>query len=992
MKVDKIKRTLSKFTSVHPDEFILKTEQGRDIDLGMKGHDFNLGPGMVLYMHKIDAADSLGASSPIPSHFTSTATSVAPSPPVGRLTPPPPHAEERVRDVSPLAPLPPDLNQEVRREERSSFSSFMTSGQRQEEVNTKSGTPLLAFSMPQRHVAPTPPQSVASSSVPPPLSRQTEPQRAQSPSWQQHAPSVTPQTQARAEPLVYTHQGRNATPQGRNATPRSVSPVRPLARMDIHGTPIEDKGRSGGGRADPLWDSANLSQEQNRLQEKLLGEFEAMSKEERVRVGGHSTPTHQGSPAVGVPPKHSSTAPSPTAALESRIKTLRAENAKLRLNASTTSVVSDTPTTSPAPLRYNAASPSVSAARSRAMTPPPPPQAVVPAKEAEDVKALVITCSDLARTRHELEIELDEMKQAWTGERRLRMTDWEDEHRAWSERQQDLIRSWEADKHILLEPGSVEPVLLLDIHEKWERLKQNPTDTPRHNTSLVEGKWAMEKTRLIEEITQLTRQREEDNVRKVNEKRAFLEALRRKKREKDAEVARLKQSLSQSRHDTEENKQRVVAASHNIATLRQKLIAAHPSTTPDESKQIVNSITEKAMLTLRVTSLRSQHSHLAESLTRETARRKHLHNTLEDIKGGIRAIVRMRPVLPHDLQHESEITDLHPRSSVAVTSGNSIVVSSPTTGSKEYAFYRVFDPEVGQEGVFSEVRPLVQSTIDGFNACVMAYGQTGSGKTYTIMGDPKRRASRGVLPRAVEELFAFVKKLNCEFRIKCSMIELYLDTLNDLLTPDQKKCELRQLPTGLQITCTDKEVSGLEETLQLLKDGTAQRQVHSTLINPKSSRSHAVFTLALTMRMNGSETTSKLSFVDLAGSERVKVSHSKGERLKEAQMINKSLSALGDVVSCLSQKGSSRNFVPYRNSKLTMILQEALGGNSKTVLFACVCPAESGVSNISETISTLVFASRVKHVYNPYLRNITRVQNLAIVDANERLEEDVEVP
>ena len=126
-------------------------------------------------------------------------------------------------------------------------------------------------------------------------------------------------------------------------------------------------------------------------------------------------------------------------------------------------------------------------------------------------------------------------------------------------------------------------------------------------------------------------------------------------------------------------------------------------------------------------------------------------------------------------------------------------------------------------------------------------------------------------------------------------------------------------------------------------------------------------------------TTSKLSFVDLAGSERVKISHSRGDRLKEAQTINKSLSALGDVVAALSQSSkpnqTTRPFIPYRNSKITMILQEALGGNSKTVLFACICPGVPGSStNISETVSTLVFASRIKHVRNPFVRSITKIQ------------------
>lgn len=204
------------------------------------------------------------------------------------------------------------------------------------------------------------------------------------------------------------------------------------------------------------------------------------------------------------------------------------------------------------------------------------------------------------------------------------------------------------------------------------------------------------------------------------------------------------------------------------------------------------------------------------------------------------------------------------------------------------------------------------------------------------------------------------------------MIELYVDQLNDLLddTKKDKKLEVRLNPSGGTYVqgAIEVPVKTSEELLGVLSQGNSLRQVHKTEMNDRSSRSHTIFTISLYITMSSQTksyaTRSKLCFVDLAGSERVSKSHSMGERFKEAQHINKSLSSLGDVIAALSTRSQH---IPYRNSKLTLLLQDSLGGNSKTVMFANISPSSD---SISETLSTIQFASRVKRVHNPFTKNI----------------------
>jgi hypothetical protein len=276
----------------------------------------------------------------------------------------------------------------------------------------------------------------------------------------------------------------------------------------------------------------------------------------------------------------------------------------------------------------------------------------------------------------------------------------------------------------------------------------------------------------------------------------------------------------------------------------------------------------------------------------------------------------------------------------------------------KYRFDGVFKSDTAQTKIYETVaKQAVESVIDGYNSTVFAYGPTSSGKTFTMFGTQE---DPGIIPRSCREIFA--KRENVlDLSVSCSFLEIYREKVKDLLTGS----------TGLRIhqdkykgtyveDILEKYVHSAEEVLNTIKEGTIQRSVAPTALNSVSSRSHAVLTINVKQKFkDGSETLSKLHLIDLAGSENVGKSQVQGTSLLEAQTINKSLSCLGNVISALTEKG--RDHIPYRDSKLTFLLQDSLGGNSKTVLIATASPSPL---SYSETIGTLNFAKRVKEIKN----------------------------
>ncbi|GJN34838.1 hypothetical protein PR202_gb23537 [Eleusine coracana subsp. coracana] len=306
-----------------------------------------------------------------------------------------------------------------------------------------------------------------------------------------------------------------------------------------------------------------------------------------------------------------------------------------------------------------------------------------------------------------------------------------------------------------------------------------------------------------------------------------------------------------------------------------------------------------------------------------------LYNQIQDLKGNIRVYCRVRPFLPGQICSSSAVAGMEERT---------ITIITPTKygkdGTKSFTFNKCFGPTATQDEVFSDMQPLIRSVLDGFNVCIFAYGQTGSGKTYTMSG-PKvlTEESLGVNYRALNDLF------NLQAQRKGT---INYDISKGLAVPDA---------SIIPVTST-------ADVVELMNQGQKNRAVGSTAINDRSSRSHS----CLTVHVQGRDLTSGtilrgcMHLVDLAGSERVDKSEVVGDRLKEAQYINKSLSALGDVIASLAQKNSH---VPYRNSKLTQLLQDSLGGQAKTLMFVHISPEPDAVG---ETVSTLKFAERVASV------------------------------
>ena len=263
-----------------------------------------------------------------------------------------------------------------------------------------------------------------------------------------------------------------------------------------------------------------------------------------------------------------------------------------------------------------------------------------------------------------------------------------------------------------------------------------------------------------------------------------------------------------------------------------------------------------------------------------------------------------------------------------------------------FNFDRMFDMESTQQEVFENtVFPLISDVMSGYNATVFAYGQTGTGKTHTMEGNIKVQGQEGIIPRSVEALFSAVIEAdeNIEFTFKVSYVEIYMEKIRDLLDPNRLKNNLtvrEDKVSGVYIAgVTEEYVTSQEELYELMQGGANHRATAATGMNEGSSRSHSVFTITIYQKdlSNATSKSGKLVLVDLAGSEMVKKTSASGQQLEEAKTINKSLSALGQVINALTDKNVTH--VPYRDSKLTRVLQDSLGGNSKTVLIVAISPS-----------------------------------------------------
>ncbi|CAN8101580.1 unnamed protein product [Discula destructiva] len=295
---------------------------------------------------------------------------------------------------------------------------------------------------------------------------------------------------------------------------------------------------------------------------------------------------------------------------------------------------------------------------------------------------------------------------------------------------------------------------------------------------------------------------------------------------------------------------------------------------------------------------------------------------------------------------------------------------------KSYHFDRVFSQAADQSMIFDDVvKPILNEMLAGFNCTIFAYGQTGTGKTYTMSGDMTESLGllapdAGIIPRVLQALFNKLDSDAIENCVRCSFIELYNEELRDLLTPDEnaklkifddlsRKGHASTMVQGVE----ERHITTAAEGIARLQEGSIRRQVAATKCNDLSSRSHTVFTITVQIKRPGGGgedfiSLGKLNLVDLAGSENIQRSGAENKRAAEAGLINKSLLTLGRVINALVDKNSH---IPYRESKLTRLLQDSLGGRTKTCIIATVSPAKS---NLEETISTLDYAFRAKNIRN----------------------------
>ncbi|XP_050420539.1 chromosome-associated kinesin KIF4 [Adelges cooleyi] len=322
----------------------------------------------------------------------------------------------------------------------------------------------------------------------------------------------------------------------------------------------------------------------------------------------------------------------------------------------------------------------------------------------------------------------------------------------------------------------------------------------------------------------------------------------------------------------------------------------------------------------------------------------------------VRVAIRIRPLVKSELERGCSNCVLgDPINQQIIVNNNANLT---------FTFNYVFTPEHSQNQVYKlAVEDLVQKLFSGYNVTILAYGQTGSGKTHSMGTNfvENNEEEKGIIPRAIQNIFDEVQQRtssNCT--IKASFIELYQEQVYDLLSPNRSILDIREDGRGICIPgLTEISVNDFDSTLQCLTLGSSGRATGATAMNAQSSRSHCIFTLTISqMQEDGNNTTAKFHLVDLAGSERSKKTKATGERFKEGVNINKGLLSLGNVITALCEKSAH---VSYRDSKLTRLLQDSLGGNSVTLMIACISPADY---NMDETVSTLRYANRALQIKN----------------------------
>lgn len=379
---------------------------------------------------------------------------------------------------------------------------------------------------------------------------------------------------------------------------------------------------------------------------------------------------------------------------------------------------------------------------------------------------------------------------------------------------------------------------------------------------------------------------------------------------------------------------------------------------------IVTTCDKKVELEEYVQHSTAELAQIREILIKEETMRRKLHNELQELRGNIRVFCRIRPLLQGE---GSESCHVH-ISLFNDDEGTQSMNITRDSKKHDFKFDKIFDPENSNDDIFEEIRQLVQSSLDGYNVCIFAYGQTGSGKTYTML-----HPQNGMIPSTLDHIFQWIdllKERGWEYEISSQFIEIYNETIIDLLRglnndtediTESLKHEIRhdqESQTTHVTNVTTCKLTDRDMVDNLLKRAAKLRSTAATGSNERSSRSHSVFIIKLRgyNSNTGEECQGTLNLVDLAGSERINASQVTGDRLRETQNINKSLSCLGDVIHALGSPDASKRHIPFRNSKLTYLLQYSLSGDSKTLMFVNISPC---LDHVNETLNSLRFASKV---------------------------------
>ncbi|CAG2223935.1 Kinesin heavy chain,Kinesin-like protein KIN-14Q,Kinesin-like protein KIN-14S,Kinesin-like protein KIF17,Kinesin-like protein KIN-14E,Kinesin-like protein KIN-14D,Kinesin-II 85 kDa subunit,Kinesin-like protein KIN-14F,Carboxy-terminal kinesin 2,Kinesin-like protein KIN-14H,Kinesin-like protein KIN-14A,Kinesin-1 heavy chain,Kinesin-like protein 3,Kinesin-like protein KIF13B,Kinesin-like protein KIN-14L,Kinesin-related protein 7,Kinesin-like protein KIN-14R,Kinesin-like protein KIN-14I,Kinesin-like protein K len=450
---------------------------------------------------------------------------------------------------------------------------------------------------------------------------------------------------------------------------------------------------------------------------------------------------------------------------------------------------------------------------------------------------------------------------------------------------------------------------------------------------------------------------DDKNLQKRHEK--ILKELERKLEIEKSKTEKLQESLKGTEDDLKDTKKDRDNKANELRKLEAELAALGVA-----AKEGVEAASKVKNLEKETKVLNEENKVLTENYNTERVLRKKYYNMVEDMKGKIRVYCRARPLSKTELGRGN-------RSVLKSQDEYSITVETQR-GIKDFQFDQIFMEDSTQEKIFEDTNNLVQSAVDGYNVCIFAYGQTGSGKTFTMIGD-KDQNFPGIAPRAFNRIFDLINELKSksDITVTAYMMELYNDKLIDLFAKpghsSDDKMDIKVDKKGLVWVkgAVIKEAHNSKELFALFQEGSEHRHTASTKMNDESSRSHLIISLVLetTNKMTGQTAKGKLSLVDLAGSERVGKTGASADQLKEAMSINKSLSALGDVISALS---SEQQFIPYRNNKLTMLMQDSLGGNAKTLMFVNISPADY---NQDESVISLTYASRVKLITNQASKN-----------------------